>query len=258
MIFAKHSTSRKKLSLRRLFKNNADFIAIRSWQHFIVCDRTYFSKAMHNLLLNPDIGMTEQMLKVDYTTTVAVHQVDGKKIVIKRYNIKDFWHGIKRAISRSRATKCWRNSHRLLSLDIPTATPIAMVERRVGPFRRESYYIYEYLPGELASDIFVRENLNTRQFDDYAKKIILLIKKLLLTKISHGDLKATNFVFSKGHVYFIDLDAMQTHRIPWICRYKKSKEVKRFLANWDDDIAIKNFMDAACQLYGMHQIVAIN
>lgn len=252
MIFTKRLASRKKLSLRRLFKNNADFIAIKSWQHFIVCNRAYFSNAMHNLLLNPDIGMSDHMLKVDFTTTVAVHQINGEKIVIKRYNIKDFWHGIKRSISRSRATKCWRNSHRLLSLDIATAKPIAMVERRIGPFRRESYYIYEYLPGELASDIFVRENLSSHLFDDYAKKIILLIKKLLLAKISHGDLKATNFVFSQGKVFFIDLDAMQTHRIPWICRYKKSKEVKRFLANWDDDIMIKNRIDEACQLYGLN------
>lgn len=226
-----------------LFKTNSNFIAHISWRRFFVCNRDYYSSAMEQLLFNPDQGINTTLLKIDTTTTVAVYEVDGKKLVIKRYNIKGFWHGLKRSVSRSRAIKCWRNAHRLLTLDVPTAKPVAMIEYRMGPLRRRAYYIYEFIPGLIASDVFTKPNLMQPEFSERVEKIVALIKKMLAVKVSHGDLKATNFIFNNNQVFFIDLDAMRTHKFYWLYQRAKHKDINRFLENWEGEIEIKKLFE---------------
>jgi len=53
--------------------------------------------------------------------------------------------------------------------------------------------------------------------------------------IIHGDLKATNFIFSDDTIMVIDLDAMRSHRwvSPVFCR-KFKKDCRRLLENWKD------------------------
>src|SRR5690606_3128405 len=64
------------------------------------------SPAMRELLLNIDrevesIGFTR--VKHDGTTTVGYTSRDGRPLVIKRYNTKNPWHFVRRAVRRSRA-----------------------------------------------------------------------------------------------------------------------------------------------------------
>ena len=60
------------------------------------------------------------------------------------------------------------------------------------------------------------------------------IKRLLANGFSHGDLKASNFIYDNNEPYFIDLDAMRKHRLAFTAKRRKVKEIKRFLRNWKD------------------------
>lgn len=221
----------------KLFQSNNTFIANKSFKKFFVCNKNYYSSQMQKLLADPDAGMQARILKQDYKTTLAVCVIDGKELVIKRYNLKDFWYGLKRAISRSRASCCWRNAHYLQSKKIATAQPIALVENRFGIFRRKAYYIYEYLPGNLAKEIFQTHEV-TADLNSNAEKIVNLIEKMLENNISHGDLKDENFIFSEQQVYFIDLDAMRLHQSFKTHNRARLKDIKRFLANWEQGSAL--------------------
>lgn len=220
------------------YKNNHHYIK-KSFRRYVICQNEFYTPSMQSLLQNPDDFMNDHPLKIDTTTTVSVAQIDNHRLVIKRYNLKQFWHQVKRAFSRSRAIKCWNNAHLLLKNNIDTAKPIAMIENRFGVFRRQAYFIYEFIDGEIALDFFKMENIHNPNFQIYAKKLTQLIIKMLDIYISHGDLKANNFILHQGQVYFIDLDAMQKYRLKFLFRKKRQKEIQRFLQNWDDAPVIK-------------------
>jgi hypothetical protein len=132
----------------------------------------------------------------------------------------------------------------LQTLQIATPRPIAIVEKRWGPFRQQAYFIYGFVAGTISSDIFTTRSTEQKDLAPAAEKIILLIKQMQDAKLSHGDLKTANFVFCDDKVFIIDLDAMQKHWLPFLHQRAKKKDIQRFLANWPDDIAVQSLMRA--------------
>lgn len=232
--------------MHEIIKDNDEIVILKNWHTVIYCKKNYYSSAMKKLLLKPELGMQGDMLKYDTTkidtTTVAITQIDRNQIVLKRYNIKSFLHGLKRGVSRSRAAKCWNNAHLLLDAKIPTPQPIAIVEQRFGPFRRHAYFIYEYIDGMLARDFFTQKKLqnNKNEFVGYAKKYAGLIKRMFAARLTHGDINFTNFLVGKDNIYVLDLDGMRKHKYPWTLNKAKRKDINRFLYNWHDQPEIAN------------------
>jgi hypothetical protein len=79
------------------------------------------------------------VIKAGNTATVARLYVDGEAFVVKRYNIKSWQHAMGRMWRPTRAQRAWQNAHRLRMLGIATFKPIALIERRLGPMRRDAY-----------------------------------------------------------------------------------------------------------------------
>jgi len=52
--------------------------------------------------------------------------------------------------------------------------------------------------------------------------------------ISHGDLKATNFIVTSRGLYVTDLDAMREYRLRWRFRRAIKRDCKRLMKNWMD------------------------
>lgn len=201
----------------------------------------YFSQEFKKLLEHPELYIKPPHLKTDATTTVTLTEINGNQFVIKCYHIKHLWHSVKRAVQPTRAARCWRNAFRLLKYGIPTPKPIAMIERRVGVFRREGYYIYEYIPGPQGFDAFRDSPATEAVTNMRAKKTAKIIKKMLDANISHGDLKASNFIYAECEPYFIDLDAMRYHRFTFFINGWQKREIDRFLKNWLDPKTLSLF-----------------
>jgi len=71
-----------------------------------------------------------------------------------------------------------------------------------------------------------------------------LLRMLADASISHGDFKATNFIFSNKKLFVIDLDAMREHRFRWRFRRAFRRDLKRFRQNWTESPIIdKLFLD---------------
>ncbi|MBI5448684.1 MAG: lipopolysaccharide core heptose(I) kinase RfaP [Gammaproteobacteria bacterium] len=168
-------------------------------------------------------------LKKGDTTTVILTEYAGKRWVIKRYNCVGWWGKIKRALTKTRASRCWYYAHLLLSLGIHTPAPIAYVEKKKGWFYQESFFISEYVEGVNALDYFKSANQH-KQY--YAHEIMKQINKLFSSGITHGDMKATNIILSSEKVYFIDLDAMKKHSDKKKFNHAKNKDMIRFQKNW--------------------------
>lgn len=227
------------------FQDKNQFYTHKSFKQFYCCNKDYLSPAFKKLLENPDAFFNETILKEDqtFTTTVALVTIDSKPLVIKRYNIKNFWHGLKRAVQPSRAARCWYYSHLLQKYGINTPNPIAMIEKRFGPLRCQAYFISEYIDGKDGFSVFRDQPVDATTATNYANSIIELIRKLHTNLISHGDLKASNFIYYNGKPFIIDLDAMRQHANIAKAKRKFARDRRLFLLNWENLPAQQYFQD---------------
>jgi tRNA A-37 threonylcarbamoyl transferase component Bud32 len=181
-----------------------------------------------------------KLLKDGNTSTVALVHVNGQSVVVKRYNIKNIRHGLRRGFRRSRASVSWRNAHRLISLGIKTPRPIALIERRFGPFRKTAFFITEYVEGINAYELFHTEVAKEIDRANVVRLFARLFQVLADASISHGDTKATNFIVTKESLFLVDLDAVCEHRSRKRFLRAFTRDLKRFMQNWENLKQVEN------------------
>lgn len=183
-------------------------------------------------------------LKQGGSSTVALVDVGGRQVVIKRYNIKGWLHWLKRFWRPSRAWHSWCEGNRLDFLGISTPRPLAVLELRAFWLRRRAYLVTEQAAGE---DIITRFKpfLETGCTPPEAELEALdeLFAALLRERISHGDLKGTNLLWQAGRWSLIDLDAMRQHRNDSSFASAYARDRARFMRNWPADSALYQLLD---------------
>ncbi|WP_285274619.1 lipopolysaccharide kinase InaA family protein [Halopseudomonas bauzanensis] len=195
------------------------------------------------LLADPDSAFAGQaLLKDGGSSTVARVTVGDRQVVIKRYNIKGFSHWLKRFWRPSRAWHSWLAGWRLHFLGIATPQPLAMIERRIGPLRREAWLITDYCPGE---NLFqhLGEAGDVLPDPAAAEAMQHTFRQLNEARISHGDFKATNLLWHENRVWLIDLDAMQSHDSETGWRKGWARDRARFVRNWRADSKLAGWLE---------------
>ncbi|HNR11843.1 MAG TPA: lipopolysaccharide kinase InaA family protein [Thermodesulfobacteriota bacterium] len=228
---------RARRVLKKIFRESSSYCFLKEWNLNAVYSRSLCFGNGAALVRNPDALISEEErgnLKKGNTSTVTAAMVSGEPLVIKRYNIKNLFHGFSRSLRPSRAARSWENAHRLALLDIATAPPQAFIEKRIGPIRRESFFITSLVKGENCLRFFHNDGISPAEQVRVAEKIAALFRLLARYRISHGDLKATNILIAADSVILIDLDAMREHR--FLSSFQKAfqADLRRFLKNWDE------------------------
>lgn len=223
--------SRKRSYLDKAFRDCTRFRCESTFGRYLVCERSEFDEDMNTLLQDPDSFIEAgQVLKDGNSATVAKIDLKGRPLVVKRYNIKGPLHALSRAFRKSRAWTSWANAFHMEFLGIPSLKPLAMLERRVGPLRATAYFITEYIEGPDAL-AFMRD---MKQTNGEPEALANLLQYLSNSRISHGDLKATNFLMASSGPVIIDLDAMRQHKDPDQFQKAFNKDLDRFMKNWED------------------------
>ena len=224
---------RIKNYLRLNLKEYSELICRKSFTRFILCKRAYDTQAMTAFLDDPDKIINDPkslFLKKGNSSTVIRIKIDQHDLVVKRYNIKNIRHRLRRFLRPSRATHSWQSAHLLLMLGIATPTPVAMLERRFGYFRSEAYFVYQHIDGPNAIDFFNDGNLQEKI--DVAKRILNIFKNLAIVKISHQDMKGTNIIIHQKLPVLLDLDAMCMHISRRRFEYANRRDISIFFENW--------------------------
>ena len=175
-----------------------------------------------------------KLLKDGSSATVALVDGPSGPLVVKRYNIKGAAHGFSRAFRKSRAWVSWTNANRLDFLGISTVKPVALVEERFGPLRRKAYFVTEYIDGPDATVLAKKKNPMAEM-----ASIVDILKELAVAGVSHGDLKASNFLLGNDGPVIIDLDSMKEHMSAVDRDRAEKKDIARFMRNWDSIPRVK-------------------
>jgi tRNA A-37 threonylcarbamoyl transferase component Bud32 len=185
-------------------------------------------------------GPQNHRLKSGNTCTVSLAEVSGQKVVVKRYNIKNFWHGLNRAWRPSRAASAWSNTFRLKICNIATAAPVALLELRWGLLRREAYLLAEYVDAPDIAEVMATASAEQRQ--QAAMNTARLLYKMQRLRLAHGDLKAANIKIVDGRPVLIDLDSMRDYRCAWKFAGRHARDLRRLLDNWQHNPVILRLM----------------
>lgn len=232
---------------KKVFRTCTDVKVAQSFKRFEAV-ASGFSDVIHTLAsLDCFLADTKLNIKNGNTCTVGKALIANQAVVIKRYNIKNFWHGLSRAFRASRAAKSWASAHQLIISNIATPKPLALIEERFGCIRRSAYYLSAYIDAPDALQFFA-ESSSLEEKKTLAGNIAILFFKLYLLRISHGDCKATNIKVVDSAPVLIDLDAMHAHSTGmfnvWFER-KHVKDLKRLMNNWVHDAEVTALLKRA-------------
>ncbi len=236
----RHKRQRKLLS--KALRNCSEFISDRAFRHFSVWRRDMDSAELQEFFQDPERIFTAPdtvILKSGNTCTLARANIAGMDLVIKRYNIKNHRHALKRALRNSRARISWLNAQRLQLLGINTAKPIAMHEKRIGIIRRQSYFVMAHVEGCTADEYFKLGDIYSEKASIAIESIVEVLRSLRISRISHGDLKASNAIINHEKAILLDLDAMRQTSCDFLAKRRFTKDIKRFLRNWTDNESLQ-------------------
>jgi len=241
-------TLAQKNVFRKVLRNCSEIRVEKRFNRFLAVVRSQQDDDLCQVIHAPDAYLDApgcQRLKNGNTCTVGLVQAGKRKIVIKRYNIKNFWHGLGRALRPTRASISWSNAHLLRAFEIATPAPLALIEQRWGPFRRQGYFLTDYVAGPDITEVMTDSSLQEARKKEIATDIVTLLRKLYLLKIEHGDMKATNLKLVDGKPLLLDLDAMKQHGCELWFRRRHARDLRRFLKNWHNAPDILRMLESA-------------
>lgn len=189
------------------------------------------------------VMMQGHIYKTGGTATVARVEYREKTLVIKRYNVKNVLHFLKRCWRPSRAWHSWQAAHRLMLLGIATPKALAVKENRIFGLRARAWLISEYCGEE---DLIARfspyiENANVPPEELAALKYLL--QQMIKEKISHGDFKGHNIFWYNNAFLLIDLDAVKQHNNAQKFYRAFQRDRARLLRNWPKNSALYQLLD---------------
>ncbi len=182
--------------------------------------------AMLALLRDPDAPFradSAEMLKDSPSSDVVrlpMH-VGGQTIpvIYKRFNCPKWLDPLRATAHHSPALRAWHAGHGLLIRRIPTARPLAVLERFAGPFVRETYLITQAIPSCVSLQNYLTNvvvqlppETRRRRVRSLMRQLGELVRRMHERKISHRDMKAANFLVGledrsgdAPNLYLIDL-----------------------------------------------------
>jgi len=178
------------------------------------------------------------LYKTGGAASVGKVEVSGRTLVIKRYNIKNFAHWLKRFWRPSRAWHSWREGHRLAFLGIATPQPLALLEKRFLWLRRGAYLVTEHLSGPDIIERFAPYVESGEAPESELLALERLFADLIRERISHGDFKGHNLFWQRDRWALIDLDSMCQHRTQASFAPAYARDRARFMRNWPQDSAL--------------------
>lgn len=241
---------------KKAFRNCTDVKVTQNFSHFVAIAADFNVDNQSLASLDQYLEDAQRNIKNGNTCTIAKALLAKQPVVIKRYNIKNFWHGLNRAFRGSRAAKSWANAHRLMISNIATAKPLALLEERFGCLRRRAYYLSAYVDAPDVKQFFESE-IAAGDKEIALRNVAALFYKLCLLRYSHGDCKASNIKMVNLSPVLIDLDAMQSNfsgmLSSWRFERKHIKDLKRFMKNWEGDMEMTAMLKRALQLQYISQ-----
>lgn len=181
--------------------------------------------------------------KTGGAATVARVEHQGRQWIVKRYNIKNLMHWLKRCWRPSRAWHSWQAGFLLELEGIPVVQNVAVREQRLLGLRQTAWLVSEYAGEQDLVDRFAPYIENAAVPAADLQQLQQLLASMIRAKISHGDLKGHNILWHNGRCLLIDLDAVHQHTSHGSFVRAFNRDRARLLRNWPQESPLYRLLD---------------
>jgi len=126
---------------------------------------------------------------------------NGKRIFLKRDKTKDWIESLKYLFLPSRGQKEWFLSYRLRNRNLNIPRPLGWLEKVVGGFLKESYFLSE----AIGSGVSFIEDPSKSKAPSSIFELAKTLKKIHDSGLFHRDLHAGNFLWNGDSLFLTDL-----------------------------------------------------
>lgn len=172
-------------------------------------DKDFMSDEMQIMLDNPEDYIRWHQVKIiqdNFKNKILYLDIGKVPTIIKIHKYKSMWHRIKRLFRKTRADRSWEYSFLFNENGIRTPRPIAYKETRIGPLRRDSYFIYEWIDGIDGEQYFVKHQGDAEKIQKAIDTIVDITQRIKHLGLIHGDVRLKNMVFQENNIFLTDFD----------------------------------------------------
>lgn len=230
------------LSKKEYLIDKERFNSYKTTSFTVLYDKTRLAEELLPLISSPDSFFDEPLsfIKNNCKRTVVKIIVGPSKLVIKRYNYKNWFDWITKCPFRSsKAYRAWYYMNELKRKGVFTTTPIAIIEKRIGPFWLETYLVTEYLEGTS-----LNQNGTAAISETIYKELLNVLAIFFKNKWLHRDFIASNMILQNDKIAIIDLDEMHSYAFQNSYFRKKflKKHIKKFQQTAPQNLQFDNFL----------------
>ncbi len=153
-----------------------------------------------------------RLAKAGHTASVARVEVDGRAYAMKRYRIKSPWHRLRQSLRTSRARRSWRAAQRLLQVGVSVPRAVLLLEAR-GLLAGTNWLVSDWHDGETL-EVAV-STMDDGTLGACAIQLAEIWRRLAVLGLSHGDAKASNYLWDGARLWMLDLDSVGASRSGW-------------------------------------------
>lgn len=197
-----------RLRLKGGWRGHAYLSAKHSDEHSRASRMRFDREQWRRILANPlDLVRPDrsEVIKDSHTAYVCRAQLVTEQgpleVVCKRARTRTWFKKCYHLFAGSRNMRNWRRGYQLLNRNLPTARPLAVLERRVGGLLLDSMVLTEALPGAWDFDAFLRTGLPDqdqrtvrRVKVELIEALVRLVKNMQSNGFGHHDFKAPNLM----------------------------------------------------------------
>ncbi len=188
-------------------------------------NRDTTSARLDEMLADP----AARLLKNSRSSTVAIVQIDGRPIVLKRFRHKNPVAALKNLVRPTAAFRSWILGHNLRDRGLPTPRPLVALHRYRLGIPCEGYVAFEFVDGCGLAEA-VGNCADFRELRAWTARIGRLVRAMHDRRVSHRDLKAANVIMSAGEPVLVDLVGVTIDRdVPFRTR---ARELARLNASF--------------------------
>lgn len=125
-----------------------------------------------------------------------------KSFIVKKYQMKGWFHYFRKLFSQTRAFTAWKASHWYNAAGINTLNIVCVIEKYNILGTTESYLISSVIRG----DRLDQYEIGTQNRYLIANRIVAFFKRLKWISFNHGDAKSSNFFLDREKLIVFDLD----------------------------------------------------